>query len=91
MKESEGKSENANDPPPRWSRYYRDYRHTSINRWDNFLTGADSSQLTQGGSKVRRLVNQISWEGSVQNYVIRTGISEEPDLRKYIFKYGFFF
>ncbi len=45
-------------------------------------TMADSSQLTQGGSKVRRLVNQLSWERSVQNYIILTGTSEQPDLRK---------
>ncbi len=43
---------------------------------------ADSSQLTQVWSKVRRLVNQLSWERPVQNYVILTGISEQPDLRK---------
>ncbi len=43
---------------------------------------ADSSQFTQGGSKLRRLVNQLSLERSVQNYVILTGISEQPDLRK---------
>ncbi len=42
----------------------------------------DSSQLTQGGSKVRRLVNQLSWEWPVQNYVILIGISEQPDFRK---------
>ncbi len=48
---------------------------------------ADSSQLTQGGgAKVRRPVNQLSWEGPVQNYVILTGISEQPDLRKGILK-----
>ncbi len=43
---------------------------------------ADWWQLTQGGSKLRCLVNQLSWEGPVQNYVILTGISEQPDLRK---------
>ncbi len=44
---------------------------------------AESSQLTQGGSKVRRLVNQLLWEGSsVQNCVILTGISEQPNLRE---------
>ncbi len=43
-------------------------------------------QLTQGGSKVRRPVNQLSWEGSVQNYIILTGLSEQPDLRKGILK-----
>ncbi len=42
----------------------------------------DSSQLTQGGSKIRRLVNQLSWECPVQNYVILIGISEQPDFRK---------
>ncbi len=55
---------------------------------------ADSSQLTQGGSKVRHqsnlcwnaTVNQLSWEGPVQNYVILTEISEQPDLRKGILK-----
>ncbi len=47
---------------------------------------ADSSQITQGGSKVRRLVNQLLWEGPVQNYVILTGSSEQPDLRKGILK-----
>ncbi len=33
------KRENSNDPPPppRWYRYYR-CCHTSINRWENFLT-----------------------------------------------------
>ncbi len=47
---------------------------------------ADSFQLTQGGgAKVRRPVNQLSWEGPVQNYVILTGISEQPDLSKRIF------
>ncbi len=45
-------------------------------------TMADSSQLTQGGSKLRRLVNQLSLKRSVQNYIILTGISEQPDLRK---------
>ncbi len=49
---------------------------------------ADWWQLTQGGSKVRRLVNQLSWEGPVQNYVILTGISEQSDLRKEILKFG---
>ncbi len=43
---------------------------------------ADSSQLTQGGSKVRWLVNQLSWEEPVQNYIILIGTSEQPDLRK---------
>ncbi len=50
---------------------------------------ADSSQLTQlteGLSMYVGLVNQLSWEGSVQNYVILTGISEQPDLRKGILK-----
>ncbi len=47
---------------------------------------ADSSQLTQGGSKVKRLVNQLSWEGPVQNYIMLTGISEQPDKRKGILK-----
>ncbi len=50
---------------------------------------ADWWQLTQGGSKLRCLVNQLSWEGPVQNYVILTGISEQPDLRKGILKWGF--
>ncbi len=52
-------------------------------------TMADWWQLTQGGSKLRCLVNQLSWEGPVQNYVILTGISEQPDLRKGILKWGF--
>ncbi len=49
---------------------------------------ADNSQFTQGGSKVRLLVNQLSWEGPVQNYITLTGISEQPDLRKEIIKQG---
>ncbi len=47
----------------------------------------DSSQLTQGGSKVRRPCQSTIGEGPVQNYVILTGISEQPDLRKRILKY----
>ncbi len=39
-------------------------------------TMVDSFQLTQGGSKVRGLVNKLS-----ENYVILTGISEQPDFR----------
>ncbi len=43
----------------------------------------DSSQLTQGaGLRLDGLVNQLLWEGLVQNYVILTGISERPDLRE---------
>ncbi len=41
--------------------------------------------LTQGGSE-DSLVNQLSWERTVQNYVILTGSSEQPDLRKGILK-----
>ncbi len=46
-------------------------------------TMADSSQLTQGGSKVRRLVNQLSWERSVQNYESQNSLISEG-----ILKYG---
>ncbi len=41
-------------------------------------TMVDSFQLTQGGSKVRGLVNKLS-----ENYVILTGISEQPDFRDF--------
>ncbi len=45
------------------------------------------TQFTQGGSKVEDgLVNQLSGERSVQNYVILRGISEHHDLRKGILK-----
>ncbi len=43
-----------------------------------------------GGSKVRRPVNQLSWEGPVQNYVILKGISEQPDLKRGFKKLGGF-
>ncbi len=46
------------------------------------------TQLSQGGSKVRRLVKQLLWERSAQNYIILTGTSEQPDLRKGILKQG---
>ncbi len=36
----------------------------------------------RAGLKKDGLVNQLSWEGPVQNYVILTGLSEQPDLRK---------
>ncbi len=36
-KESEEKRDNSNDPPPRWDWYNR-CCHTSINRWEKFLT-----------------------------------------------------
>ncbi len=70
--------------------YYIQQQNTSNHLIRDILSSpapeADSSQLTQGGSKVRRLVNQLSWEGPVQNNVILTGISEQPDLRKGILK-----
>ncbi len=47
----------------------------------------DSSQLTQGGSKLRRSCQSTIGERPVQIYVILTGISEQPDLRKRILKY----
>ncbi len=55
---------------------------------------ADSSQLTQGGSKVdtspicAETLLSINYRGRgpVQNYVILTEISEQPDLRKGILK-----
>ncbi len=34
------------------------------------------------GLRLDGLVNHLSWEQSVQNYVILTGISEQPDLKK---------
>ncbi len=51
----------------------------------------DSSQLTQGGgAKVRRpCQSTIVEEGPVQNYIILTGISEQPDLRKGILNKDF--
>ncbi len=49
-------------------------------------TMADSSQLTQGGSKVRRSCQSTLVGGAVQNYVILTEISEQPDLKKGILK-----
>ncbi len=45
-------------------------------------TMVDSSPLTQGGSKVRQSCQSTIGERPVQNYVILTGISEQPDLRK---------
>ncbi len=36
----------------------------------------------RAGLRYDGLVNQLSWEGPVQNYIILTGISEQPDLRK---------
>ncbi len=68
--------------------YYIQQQNTSIGDIHVFpCTGvdtmADSSQHTQGGgAKVNGLVNQLSWEGPVQNYIILTGISGQPDLRK---------
>ncbi len=49
----------------------------------------DSSQLTQGGSKVRRSCQSTIMGQPAQNYVILTGISEQLDLRKGILKQGF--
>ncbi len=42
----------------------------------------------RAGLRKGSLVNQLSWEGPVQNYVIQTGISEQSDLRKGILKQG---
>ncbi len=67
-----------------YSHYYIQQQNTSIVNWRR----SESTQwLTDDGSlrpgaKVRRLVNQLSWEGPVQNYIILTGISEQPDLKK---------
>ncbi len=49
---------------------------------------ADSTKLTQGGSKVRRSCQSTIVGGRVQNYVILIG-TEQPDLRKGILKQGF--
>ncbi len=51
----------------------------------------DSTQCQTDDSSLRAglmsgLVNQLSWEGPVHNYLILTGISEQPDLRKGILK-----
>ncbi len=40
----------------------------------------------RGGLRQVGLVNQLSWEGPVQNYIILTGISEQSDSRKGILK-----
>ncbi len=36
----------------------------------------------RAGLRQDGLVNQLSWEGPAQNYIILTGISEQPDLRE---------
>ncbi len=46
---------------------------------------ADSSQLSQGGSKVRRSC-QSTIVGAVCTELRHSGISEQPDLRKGILK-----
>ncbi len=48
----------------------------------------NSTPLTQGGSKVKRSRQSTIGEGPVQIYVILTGISEQPDLRKRDFILG---
>ncbi len=45
-------------------------------------TMADSSQLTQGGSKVRQSCQSTIVGGACAELLILTGISEQPDLRK---------
>ncbi len=44
------------------------------------------SSLWEAGLRYDSPVNQLMWEGPVQNYIILTGISEQPDLRKRILK-----
>ncbi len=61
-------------------------RHSCLLLLRSRHNGGQLTQLIQGGSKVRRLVNQLSWERPAQNYVILTGLSEKPDLRKGILK-----
>ncbi len=68
--------------------YYIQQQNTSNRLIRDILSSpapeSDSSQLAQGGSKVRRLVNQLLWEGLVQNIILK-GTSEQPDLRKLIY------
>ncbi len=66
----------------------------SLNRRHLVFPAPESTQWWTALSSVRAglwwdgLVNQLSWEGPVQNCVILTGISEQPDLRKGILKQG---